>query len=747
MKRSKLYKKFISAGIAAACVLSLAGCGGKGGDGKGTPQGESKEDGKDFVYVAEFQTVDTENVSTSVLSGDTLYYLDGNYNEETEEYIQKIGKIKIGETTPEVLPITIEPNNYVNSMIVEEDGNLLTVINRSEGEGDNWKNVCYLIRYAPDGTELFNQDVTFLGEGMENFYIQGMAEDSQGNIYICGGESNIWILDKEGNKAGEMTADNWINSIFTMPNGNVAVTYWGNEGGMVVNEIDPATKKLGKIYKNLPDAYNGFTAAGENMLLMSGNNKVYAYDITAETSEELVNWINCDVDSDYVRSVSMLEDGRIFAVSVDWSEEKSKTEFIYLTKKPASEVVEKEVITLGTMYIDQEVKRSVIEFNKTNQKYRIEVKEYGADDWEAGRTQLNNEIISGAGPDIIDLTYSSVDLYIAKGILEDLNPFVDGDAEIKREDYVETAFSAYEREGKMYGIVPSFMLSTVVGKTSDVGSEPGWTIDDVMALKASKPEGTELFGYGTKDSALRYCCTTALDSFIDWETGECKFDDGYFEKVLEFANTFPKESQWSEEDDSVPTKIQSGRLLLQELGISNMESYQMHAMMYGEPITFIGFPTNGGTGSYIQAATSLGINSKAKAKEGAWEFLRTFLLEDYQNNNIRWNFPSLRSALDAQFEEAMEQEYYENENGEKVKQPKTTWSYDDWEAEIYAATQEEVDAVKHLIDIVDGVMTNNEEINNIITEEAAAFFEGQKSAKDVADVVQSRVKIYVNENR
>ena len=289
MKRSKFYKKFMSAGLAAACVLSLAGCGGKGGDGKGTPQGESKEDGKDFVYVAEFQTVDTENVSTSVLSGDTLYYLDGNYNEETEEYIQKIGKIKIGETTPEVLPITIEPNNYVNSMIVEEDGNLLTVINRSEGEGDNWKNVCYLIRYAPDGTELFNQDVTFLGEGMENFYIQGMAEDSQGNIYICGGESNIWILDKEGNKAGEMTADNWINSIFTMPNGNVAVTYWGNEGGMVVNEIDPATKKLGKIYKNLPDAYNGFTAAGENMLLMSGNNKVYAYDITAETSEELVN--------------------------------------------------------------------------------------------------------------------------------------------------------------------------------------------------------------------------------------------------------------------------------------------------------------------------------------------------------------------------------------------------------------------------------------------------------------------------
>lgn len=748
MKRNTFYKKLLSAGLVLACVLSFAGCsGGKGGDDKKAAQGENNGDGKDFVYVAEFQSVDAENVNTSVLSGDTLYYLDGNYNEETEEYIQTIGKIKIGENTSSVLPITIEANSYVNNMLVEEDGNLLLIMNRSEGEDENWRSFYELQRYSPDGEKLFGQDITSLGDGMENFYIQSMAEDSQGNIYLGGGESNVWILDKEGTKTGEFSVDNWINSMFTMPNGNVAITYWGNEGGMTVNEIDPATKKPGKIYKNLPDAYNGFTAGGENIILMSGNSKVYAYDITTETSEELVNWINCDVDSDYIRSISMLDDGRLFAVSVDWSDEKAKTEFIYLTKKPASEVAQKEVITLGTMYIDQEVKRSVIKFNKTNEKYRIEVKEYASDDWQTGLTQLNNEIVSGAGPDIIDLTYSDAELYIAKGIMEDLIPYVEGDADIKKENYVEKAFSAYERDGKMYGIVPSFSLSTVVGKASDVGSEPGWTIDDVMALKASKPEGTELFGYGTKDSVLRYCCMTSLDSFIDWETGECKFDDGYFEKVLEFANTFPKESQWSEDDDSVPTKIQSGRLLLQEIGISNMETYQMNALMYGEPITFIGFPTNGGTGSYISPATSLGINSKAKSKEGAWEFLRTFLLEDYQKNNIRWNFPSLRSALDAQFEDAMEQEYYEDINGEKVKQPKTTWSYDDWEAEIYAATQEEVDAVKQLIEIVDGVMTNNEEINNIIREEAAAFFEGQKSAKDVADVVQSRVKIYVNENK
>ena len=330
--------------------------------------------------------------------------------------------------------------------------------------------------------------------------------------------------------------------------------------------------------------------------------------------------------------------------------------------------------------------------------------------------------------------------------MEDLTPYLEADTEIKRENYVEKAFNAYEKDGKLYGIVPAFTIQTVIGKTSDVGSEPGWTIDDVMALMDSKPEGTELFEYCTKDSILNYCCIASLDNFVDWETGECKFDDGYFEKVLEFANRFPKESEWNEDDDSTPTKIQSGRLLLQSFSISEMEYYQMYSMMYGEPITFIGYPSNGGSGSYITPTIALGINTKAKQKDGAWEFLRNFLMEDYQENNIEWYFPTLQTALDAMFEEAMTEDYYELD-GEKIKQPKTTWGYDDWEAEIYAATKEQVDAVKELIEITDGVFNSNQEIANIISEEAAPFFDGQKSAKDVADVVQSRVKIYVNENR
>ena len=61
-------------------------------------------------------------------------------------------------------------------------------------------------------------------------------------------------------------------------------------------------------------------------------------------------------------------------------------------------------------------------------------------------------------------------------------------------------------------------------------------------------------------------------------------------------------------------------------------------------------------------------------------------------------------------------------------------------------SQEELTEAMNFIKSLDQVYSNNDSVNNIITEEASAFYSGQKSAKEVADIIQSRVSIYVNEN-
>ena len=61
-------------------------------------------------------------------------------------------------------------------------------------------------------------------------------------------------------------------------------------------------------------------------------------------------------------------------------------------------------------------------------------------------------------------------------------------------------------------------------------------------------------------------------------------------------------------------------------------------------------------------------------------------------------------------------------------------------------TQEQVDRVIDFITSVNTTGYYNEDIVNIVIEEATPFFEGQKKAKDVASIIQGRIKPYVNEN-
>ena len=96
----------------------------------------------------------------------------------------------------------------------------------------------------------------------------------------------------------------------------------------------------------------------------------------------------------------------------------------------------------------------------------------------------------------------------------------------------------------------------------------------------------------------------------------------------------------------------------------------------------------------------------------------------------------------------MTPEYYTDENGNQVEQMKTSWGYDDFNIDIYAATGEEVDRVRSLSSSADRLAGSvNEQLAAIITEETEAFFKGQKSAEDTAGIIQNRIQIYVNENR
>ena len=66
---------------------------------------------------------------------------------------------------------------------------------------------------------------------------------------------------------------------------------------------------------------------------------------------------------------------------------------------------------------------------------------------------------------------------------------------------------------------------------------------------------------------------------------------------------------------------------------------------------------------------------------------------------------------------------------------------------IYALTQEQADMVTDIINTTDKLYTEDTAVLDIVLEQAEAFFAGQKTAEEVAKLVQGKLSIYVNEQR
>lgn len=226
-----------------------------------------------------------------------------------------------------------------------------------------------------------------------------------------------------------------------------------------------------------------------------------------------------------------------------------------------------------------------------------------------------------------------------------------------------------------------------------------------------------------------------LDHYIDWANGTCSFDGQEFIDVLNFIGTFPSDDEM--EYEGVYSQIQGGKVLVSEMSVDSVGWFQaILAMFDNDDVTCIGYPTaDGSNGSLLIANTPLAISASSKNQEGAWEFIRMLLSEEYQDT-LSWNFPIRQSSLDKMLAATMTEEYAGN-----------GFAWNDFEYETVPATQEQIDMLRELFDIANGTsMSTDTAITDIISEEAAAFFSGQKTAEAVAEIIQSRVSIYVSEN-
>lgn len=754
---------------------------------------------------------DIQWIGTSCVTGDTLYFTASIPDGGTETYTDENGEEYSYDTYSEVIfrfdldtGECVQLDNYVAEPVVENpdmpdgvtmnpDGSMQTFNSSTNiqtmaagADGTLWL-FRQTSRYADDGTEgdsiseLIQLDAhgTLLRtitpvsdeetddtDSWRYTYIDSILSDDKGYVYTYDHQT-VNVYGPDGSFVFSKSGDELNGQICQLSASEVGMTTSSADGKMVFKQLDPETKDWGKETPVSSRAWNILPGNDVYAYFFMDNGNIFGERRDNGEVEKVVDWIACDVDSNSINSdrFGFLSDGRIVAVTYEYSDNgPSRQQVLVLNRVDAAAVTTKTELTLACLYLDYNLRSQIVKFNKSNPDYRIVVKDYSEyatdDDSNAGLTKLNTEIISGNVPDIIaNETEFPLAQYASKGLLEDLWPYIDADPEYSRDKLMTQPLNAAQTDGKLYRLPIDFGVTTAVGLGKVVGEYTTWTLADVNDALSKLPEGATVFNkYYTQAEMLKYCIAMNAENFMNWQDGTCSFDSDEFRALLEFVKPFPAEYDWqsdAEEYESDYTRLKNGKQLLYPTSISDFDSiYYMFATL-DHDVRFIGFPReDGSSGNAFNASCTLSISTTCKDKSGAWAFIRSTLSDDYQESI--WNYPIVKSVFEAKAQEAMTQEYETDADGNQILDDDGNpipissggMSYgNEPMIELYAVTQEQYDAVLALIDSTTTFVDYDQNVLDIISDEAAGYFAGSKTVEEASKLIQSRVSLYIQEQK
>lgn len=812
-------KRILSVCLALVLLLGvLAGCSKKeaqtADDTKKTEQSDAEDKtSTQFAYQAQYYDLpeDIQWIGTSCVTGDTLYFTASIPDGGTETYTDENGEEYSYDTYSEVIfrfdldtGECVQLDNYVAEPVVENpdmpdgvtmnpDGSMQTFNSSTNiqtmaagADGTLWL-FRQTSRYADDGTEgdsiseLIQLDAhgTLLRtitpvsdeetddtDSWRYTYIDSILSDDKGYVYTYDHQT-VNVYGPDGSFVFSKSGDELNGQICQLSASEVGMTTSSADGKMVFKQLDPETKDWGKETPVSSRAWNILPGNDVYAYFFMDNGNIFGERRDNGEVEKVVDWIACDVDSNSINSdrFGFLSDGRIVAVTYEYSDNgPSRQQVLVLNRVDAAAVTTKTELTLACFGLDYNLRSQIVKFNKSNPDYRIVVKDYSEyatdDDYNAGLTKLNTELISGNVPDIlVNGTELPIGQYAAKGLLEDLWPYLDADPEYSRDKLMTQPLNAAQTDGKLYRLPIDFGVTTAVGLGKVVGEYTTWTLADVNDALSKLPEGATVFNkYYTQAEMLKYCIAMNAENFMNWQDGTCSFDSDEFRALLEFVKPFPAEYDWqsdAEEYESDYTRLKNGKQLLYPTSIFDFDSiYYMFATL-DHDVRFIGFPReDGSSGNAFNASCTLSISTACRDKSGAWAFIRSTLSNDYQENI--WNYPIVKSVFEAKAQEAMTQEYETDADGNQILDddgnpiPISTggMSYgDEPMIELYAVTQEQYDAVMALIDSTTSFVDYDQNVLSIISDEAAGYFAGSKTVEEASKLIQSRVSLYIQEQK
>lgn len=395
----------------------------------------------------------------------------------------------------------------------------------------------------------------------------------------------------------------------------------------------------------------------------------------------------------------------------------------------------RKTITVGLPFSSSAIMGSALGYNENNEEYRIRVidRDYSSEDED--NEESVTDFIKKNHVDIIALNDRDEIKELAKsGLIVSLDPFIEADKEINLEDYFENIISTGRYKKKLYAIPGEAALDTMVMRKSDAEGLIGWNVADFEKYVSSQSDGYKtLYGYGRR-SLLNFLLDIRSDEFFKGK--KCNFDTQCFYDVLEETKKYSFFDYFQGGyDEQVDAFSINGATIDSPSWAFNLSEYNYEKnVVFKEPISLVGVPSSTGGGNILHAWPYIAICKDSGNEDAAWQFVRYFLSDDYYDIWCRGRIPAKISAYYRQADEMEEYEWWIHGEFVNVNPPTKEDVNEFYNYIIEAKPLEKESPV-------------DDEMFEIIYEEATPFFKGKETVEEVAAVIQEKVSGYLKNKK
>lgn len=414
---------------------------------------------------------------------------------------------------------------------------------------------------------------------------------------------------------------------------------------------------------------------------------------------------------------------------------------------------EEKTIVFSTFFPDEFFKEAKQKYEAKHPNITIDLRYVETDD---AQLEVNLEqfvkttgtaMLSGKGPDLIEMDQLPSGDYIKKKLLANLGDRIDKDPDFKKEDYFSNILDGIEENGGIYGMPIGFFIYGLVGNETLIGNS-GVKFDDsrwdwrqfaeVAKELAKKADSNQVaLGRSLPEYMITQMVNGQYAAFVDQESGKANFDSAAFIDLLKEVKFLFDQNIMSEGGGLpipifIETQINSPSDYVREL---RQSEYYLDNLAYKSKLYLKPNAAGQPTGGFFRTYKTIGLNAKSDVKEEAWDFVKFMLSDEMQARAGSAGFPLNKASYAKVVEEVLEKG--EVESIQPIGPLKD---------KVFEITQQDIDDLeKFLAGAKYPVQFKPSKVDEIIREESKAYFSGQKPPEAVAKLIQNRVSTVLNE--